>query len=301
MKRFTITGVTRDREYDLTQGKPGSKVVWFTANPNGEAEVVKVILKPKPRLKTLQFDVDFSQLAIKGKGAQGNIVTKNEVHRFSLKEKGHSTLGGRQVWFDPDVLRLNYDGRGNYLGEFQGDDLVLVILNNGQYYTTSFDAANHYPENIMRIEQFRPKYVWTAVLFDADRGYYYLKRFEFEPTSRPQYFISENDKSRLLYLSDQPGARFMVVFGEDEDSREPIEVVAHDFIAVKSFRAKGKRLTNYDILRIDELSPIEVEEWDETGDTEEDDEAGESVGEQQLPERSDDELRDEITGQERLF
>ncbi|MDE6248485.1 MAG: DNA gyrase/topoisomerase IV subunit A [Paramuribaculum sp.] len=159
MKRFNVTGVTRDRDYDLTQGTPGSKVMWFSANPNGEAEVVRVTLKPKPRLKTLQFDIDFSQLAIKGKAAQGNIVTKNEVHRFTLKEKGRSTLGGREVWFDRDVLRLNYDGRGELLGEFQPDDLVLVVLDNGEFYTSSFDVANHYDDNIMRIERLQPKKV----------------------------------------------------------------------------------------------------------------------------------------------
>ncbi|MDE6692031.1 MAG: DNA gyrase/topoisomerase IV subunit A, partial [Muribaculaceae bacterium] len=156
MKRFAVTGITRDKEYDITQGAPGSKICWFSANPNGEAEVVKVTLKPKQRMKSLQLDVDFAKLAIKGKQAMGNLVTKNEVHRFSLKEKGTSTLGGRQVWFDPDVLRLNYDGRGEYLGEFMGDDKVLVILDNGEYYTSSFDAANHYDDHILRIEKYRP-------------------------------------------------------------------------------------------------------------------------------------------------
>ena len=152
MKRFAVTGVSRDKEYNLTQGLPGSKVAWFSANPNGEAEVVKVTLKPKLRLKTLQFDIDFSQLAIKGKQSQGNMVTKNEVHRFTLKEKGASTLGGRQVWFDPDVLRLNYDKRGIYMGEFNGTDQVLVILKSGEYYLSSFDAGNHYEDGILRIE-----------------------------------------------------------------------------------------------------------------------------------------------------
>lgn len=305
MKRFTITGVTRDREYDLTQGKPGTKVVWFTANPNGEAEIVRVTLKPKPRLKTLQLDVDFSELAIKGKGAQGNIVTKNEVHRFSLKEKGRSTLGGRQVWFDPDVLRLNYEGRGDYLGEFQGDDQVLVILKNGEFYTTSFDASNHYPDNILRIERFRPKHVWTAVLFDADQGFYYLKRFTFELSTRPQRFIGENEKSRLIHLTDSFGARFLIVFGEDEESREPLEVIASDFIAVKSFKAKGKRLTNLDMLRIDMLDPLEPEpsEWetDEENGNNESTTDDESTSENDEAIRSDDEVLDEITGQERLF
>ncbi|MDE7449561.1 MAG: DNA gyrase/topoisomerase IV subunit A [Paramuribaculum sp.] len=306
MKRFNVTGVTRDRDYDLTQGTPGSKVMWFSANPNGEAEVVRVTLKPKPRLKTLQFDIDFSQLAIKGKAAQGNIVTKNEVHRFTLKEKGRSTLGGREVWFDRDVLRLNYDGRGELLGEFQPDDLVLVVLDNGEFYTSSFDVANHYDDNIMRIERLQPKKVWTAVLFDADQGFYYLKRFTFEPSAKRQRFIGENEKSRLLYLSDEPGARYRIVFGEEEGARDPLEVTAMDFIAVKSFKAKGKRLTNLDFLRIDALDPVEVEdaEWTEIEDNADDTEAetGDNAeGENMTDEKSDDEIRDELTGQGRIF
>ena len=306
MKRFNVTGVTRDRDYDLTQGTPGSKVMWFSANPNGEAEVVRVTLKPKPRLKTLQFDIDFSQLAIKGKAAQGNIVTKNEVHRFTLKEKGRSTLGGREVWFDRDVLRLNYDGRGELLGEFQPDDLVLVVLDNGEFYTSSFDVANHYDDNIMRIERLQPKKVWTAVLFDADQGFYYLKRFTFEPSAKRQRFIGENEKSRLLYLSDEPGARYRIVFGEEEGARDPLEVTAMDFIAVKSFKAKGKRLTNLDFLRIDALDPVEVEdaEWTEIEDNADDTEAepGDNAeAENMTDEKSDDEIRDELTGQGRIF
>ncbi|MDE5972184.1 MAG: DNA gyrase/topoisomerase IV subunit A, partial [Muribaculaceae bacterium] len=208
MKRFFVTGITRDKEYDLTQGTPGSRVCYFSRNPNGEAEVVRVTLKPKARLNKLQFDVDFGELAIKGKQSRGNIVTRNEVHRFSLRERGASTLGGRKVWFDPDVLRLNYDGRGEYLGEFSGTDLVLVVLRNGEFYTSTFDATNHYEEGILRIERFRQGTVWSAVLFDADQGYPYIKRFAFEPTAKKQRFIGENPASRLIALSDAPGARF---------------------------------------------------------------------------------------------
>ncbi len=304
MKRFAVTGVTRDREYNLTCGTPGSRVAYFTANPNGEAEVVRVTLKPKPRLKTLQFDVDFAEMAIKGRSSRGNIVTRNEVHRFTLKEHGRSTLGGRQVWFDPDILRLNYDGRGDYLGEFGPSDLVLVILDNGEYYTSTFDAANHYEENILRIERFVPEKVWSAVLFDADQGYPYLKRFTFEPSARKQRFIGDNPDSRLLLLSDAPGARYSVTFKEMEGVpvvREPMEVVAAEFIAVKSFRAKGKRLTNLPYAEITELEPVETgetldteaEEATETDDT--DDEPTDFV------EKSDDEIRDELTGQQRIF
>ena len=300
MKRFAVTAVNRDREYNLTPGKPGTKICWFTANPNGEAEVVKVTLKPKLRLNKLQFDVDFADLAVKGKGSRGNIVTKNEVHRFTLKERGQSTLGGRKVWFDPDVLRLNYEGRGNYLGEFLGTDRVLVVLKSGEYYTSTFDAANHYEDSILRIEKFRPKHVWTAVLFDADQGFVYLKRFAFEESARRQRFIGENEKSRLILLSDSPGARFEVRFGSGDEAREPLEVVASEFIAVKSFKAKGKRLTNFDVAEVVELDPIPVEDPEEDEPEEELVETAEA-SEPLIEEKSDDEVRDELTGQQRMF
>ena len=299
MKRFSVTGVTRDKEYNVTQGKPGSKISWFSANSNGEAEVVKVTLKPKPRLKSLQIDVDFSKLAIKGKNSQGNIVTRNEVYRFTLKEKGGSTLGGLNVWFDPDVLRLNTNGCGILLGEFFNDDLVLVILNNGEFYTTNFDVTNHYEDNILRIEKFDPEKVWTAILFDADQGYTYIKRFTFEPSPRKQRYLTENPESRLIILSDNQGARFEVTFSEGDSFREPLEVVAQDFIGVKSFKAKGKRLTTFSYSEIKELEPIELPE-EELADPEEVVEAPEEDT-PTAPEVSDQEIIDEITGQKRLF
>ncbi len=297
MKRFAVTGITRDREYNLTQGKDGSKVVWFSANSNGEAEVVNVTLKPKARLKTLQIDVDFSELAIKGRQSQGNIVTRNEVHRFSLKKKGASTLGGRMVWWDPDVLRINYDGRGVFMGEFGPTDLVLVITRDGQFYTTSFDAGNHFDDNILIIEKFRPGHVWTAILNDADQGYPYIKRFAFEPSARKQRYLGENTDSTLILLSDKPGARFNVTLGGDDAYRGSFEIDAEEFIAVKSFKAKGKRLTNFNVAEIVELEPRPdaVEELAEPGD--DDNESDEIVEE----DRSDDEVRDEINGQQRIF
>ena len=301
MKRFNITGITRDRDYNITQGTKGSKIVWFSANPNGEAEVVKVTLKPIPRLKKLFIDVDFSELSIKGRGARGNLVTRNEVHRFSLKEKGKSTLGGRKVWFDPDILRLNYDARGNYLGEFGPDDLVLVILKNGEYYTSSFDASNHYDDNILRLEKYRPKHVWTAIVRDADQqNYPYLKRFTFEPSAKKQSFIGDNKKSELLWLSDNPGARFELNFSEPDTFRGPVEIHSHEFIAVKSFRSKGKRLTTYLLDSIKELEPDEIEEPEDEimeGPVTETDEPviDEDDG------KSEEEVRDEILGQKRIF
>lgn len=298
MKRFAVTGIRRDQEYDLTQGTAGSRICYFTANSNGEAEVVRVTLKPKARLNKLQFDVDFAELSIKGKQSRGNIVTRNEVHRFSLRERGASTLGGRKVWFDRDVLRLNYDGRGEYLGEFQGTDLVLVILKNGEYYTSTFDATNHYEDNVMRIERFRPNVVWTAILRDADQqNFPYIKRFKFEPTTKKQRFLGENTESQLILLTDAPGAKVKITFGGIDATREPLEVVAAEFIAEKSYKAKGKRLTTYDVDSISEMEPIEVDESEAT-----DEDLDENpVTEPEEPDLSDDEVRDSLLGQERLF
>lgn len=300
MKRFSVTGMTRDKVYDLTQSKPGSKVAWFTANSNGEAESVKVVLKPKARLKTLQFDVDFAELAIKGRGAMGNIVTKNEVHHFTLSRKGQSTLGGRQVWFDHDVLRINYDGRGEYLGEFGPNDLVLVVLDNGEYYTSSFDASNHYEDGIMLIQRFRPDTVWTAILRDADQGNYpYMKRFKFEPSARRQRYLGENERSTLIALSDQDGARFTVTFAGVDEIRMPLTVDAEEFVAVKSLRAKGKRLTTYEVAAITEIEPREKPEPENMASEEPEDSGDEE--DETVPEQSDDEVRDELTGQQRIF
>ena len=255
MKRFAVTGVTRDKEYDLTQGKPGSRVAWFSANSNGEAEILRITFVPKLRMKTAYIDKDFSDIAIKGRQSMGNIVTRNEIHRISLKEKGASTLGGRQVWFDRDVLRLNYDARGEYLGEFHGTDQILVVLENGEYYTSSFDATNHYEANIRIIEKFDANKVWTVVLNDADQGYPYIKRFQFEPTNRKQNFIGENPASDIITMSDKSYPRFQVVFGGGDAFREPMTVEAADFIAVKGYKAKGKRLTTYQLQEVSELEP----------------------------------------------
>ena len=301
MKRFAVTGITRDKEYDLTQGKPGSKVLWFTANPNGEAEVLRITLKPKFRLKVLQFDIDLADLAIKGKQSRGNVVTKNEVHRISLKERGTSTLGGREVWFDPDVLRLNYDGRGQSLGEFAGTDQVLVVCNNGEYYTTSFDSGNHYSDDILRIEKFRPHAVWTAVLFDADQGFVYLKRFEFEPSAKRQSFIGGNPSSRLMILTDVRYPRFDVKFGGADNFRENIIIDADDFIAVKSFKAKGKRISNYEIDTVLEIEPREVPtESPENGTSAgiDNDDADRYNDEKPINQQD---VFDELTGQKKLF
>lgn len=299
IKRFAVTGVTRDKEYDLTQGKPGSRVVWFTANPNGEAEILKITFKPKPRLKCLFIDKDFSDIAIKGRQSMGNIVTKNEIHKISLKEKGGSTLGGRQVWFDRDILRLNYDGRGEYLGEFHGNDQILVIMKNGDFCTTSFDATNHYEADIMIIEKYDSGKTWTAALNDADQGYPYLKRFKLEPTQRKQNFLGENPKSSLILLTDESFPRFEVVFGGNDAFRDPLIIDAEEFIGVKSFKAKGKRISTYTVETINELEPLRKEiPQPEVPEAELPDDTDTVTGSQS---EGNSDILDEITGQMKLF
>lgn len=296
MKRFAVTGITRDKEYDMMQGEKGSKIWWFSANPNGEAETLRVTLKEKPRLKVLQFDISFADLAIKGRQSLGNIVTKNEVHRISLKERGVSTLGGREVWFDWDVLRLNYDGRGQSLGEFNPTDQVLVILKSGEFYMSSFDLSNHYENNILRIEKYRDGVVWTAVLNDADQGYPYIKRFTFEPSSKKQSFIGENPNSELLLLTDDVYPRVKVTLGGADAFREPLIIDAEEYIGAKSFKAKGKRLTTFATEKIEWIEPREVPE-EELPQSEVDLEV-ETATEEVI---NQNDVRDELTGQQRLF
>ncbi len=258
-KRFNVTSVTHDREYDLTTGEPGSRVLYFTANPNGEAELVHVLLKPAARLKKQVFEYDFSSLMVKGRQSRGNLFTRNQVHKITLKSRGGSTLGGRQVWFDHDVHRLNYDGRGQALGEFFSGDLVLVVLDNGEFYTTDFDVNNHYAPNILRIEKFDPHAVWTAVLIDADHyGFPYIKRFAFERTAngRRQTFMGSNPDNRLILLTREAYPRLRVTFGEAESFREPIEIDVESFVGVKSFKAKGRRITTFAVERVEELEPL---------------------------------------------
>ncbi|NLO71754.1 MAG: DNA gyrase/topoisomerase IV subunit A [Porphyromonadaceae bacterium] len=256
IKRFAVTSITRDREYDLTRGEDGSRVLYFSANPNAEAEVVRVTLKPRPRLKNLVIEKDFSDIAIKGRQSQGNILTKNDVHRITLKQKGGSTLGGREVWFDRDVRRLNYDERGDYLGEFFSDDLVLVLTTNGEYRTTNFDLSNHFESEILTIKKFDPNKVWTVALYDADQDYYYLKRFQLEPTPKLTSFLGENPDSKLMLISGKTYPRIEVIFGGEDEHREPLDIDAEEFIGVKGFRAKGKRITTYNVAAINELEPI---------------------------------------------
>ena len=307
MKRFNITSITRDRENDLTQGTPGSRVLYFTANPNGEAEVIKVTLDASVQATNPRANIflerSFADILIKGRASKGNLLTKKPVHRIALKSLGHSTLGGRKVWFDPDVNRLNYDEHGQLLGEFFDNDQILVVLKNGDYYLTNFDANNHYEDNILRIEKYQPETVWTAVLFDADnQGYPYMKRFLMEATKRKQNFLGENTLSKMVLLSDQVYPLVQVVYGGKDEFRGSEDFDAEQFIAVKGYKAKGKRLTTYDIESIVELEPVrfpEVPEDSEDPELPEDPEAPE------LPEdpdagKSRQQIIDEMTGQLRL-
>ncbi len=268
MKRFAVTGVARDKEYDLTQGKPGSRVMYFTANPNGEAEVIKIQLKPALHLKKLEVIKDLSELAIKSRTARGNVLTKYEVKAITLKQKGHSTLGGRKVWFDPDVLRLNYDGQGMYLGEFVEEDRILVITTNGDYYLTTFELTAHFDQNIWRIEKFDRDKVWSLAMWNADLGYYYGKRFQLDAQLKVQNMLGENSDSKMTILTDREEAMFRITFVDE--TKLPIEVNMSDFIEAKSAKAKGKRFSTLDIAKIEDITPEPevIEELDEEGENE---------------------------------
>ena len=256
IKRFNITSIVRDREYDVTKGTPGSRIVYFTANPNGEAEVIKVTLKPNPRYRLHSLEKDFSEILIKGRQAQGNILTKRNVSKISLKERGGSTLGGRKVWFDEAVFRLNYEERGRFLGEFDSDDKILVALDNGEYYTTNFDSTNRYETNIVKLEKFDPEKIYTAALFDANlNNYPYLKRFCFEEFNNRQNYLG-NPKSKLVFLTDVPYPRVKVTFAGEDKERDPLILDAEEFIAVKGFKARGKRITTFEVGKIEEMEPL---------------------------------------------
>ncbi len=297
IKRFNVTSIVRDRDYDVTQGTKGSRIVYFSANPNGEAETIRVILKPKPRMRVLQFEKDFSEIAIRGRGTKGNILTRNTVHRIQLKEKGVSTLGGRKVWYDPDVLRLNYDEEGKFLGEFSGEDKILVVKENGDFRTINFDLSNHFEPGIIAIEKFDEHKVWAAALFDSSQGYAYLKRFTFEELRSIANFMGEEEGSKLFLLTDTVYPRVKVTFGGKDKSREPLEIDVEEFIGQKSYRAKGKRIANFEVMDVEELEPTRFPEPSkeekstkvEVDNDEDDDDVNDS------------DLLDEITGQMKLF
>ena len=299
IKRFNVSAITRDREYDITNGTPGSKVVYFTANPNGEAEIIKVTLDPAPKLKKIFFDKDFSEVGIKGRAAKGVILTKFQIHRIGLKSHGHSTLGGRKVWYDPDVNRLNYDEHGRLLGEFNDGEQILVILKNGDYYLSGFDVNVHFEDNVVHLEKYDADKVWSCVLFDADnQAYPYVKRFLMEASKKKQNYLGENPNSQQILLTDQVYPRIQINYGGADEFRGAEEVDVEQFIAVKGYKAKGKRLTTYQIESIVELEPTRypTEPSEPTTPVEEEEEnLDPDAG------KSQQQVLDELTGQQTLF
>lgn len=261
-KRFAITSVTRDKEYDITQGKPGSNILWFSVNHNGEAETVKIYFRARPKLKKLNMEYDFSELAIKGKISRGNLVTKNAIQKISLRAKGISTIGGKSIWFDTDVQRLNEDGRGMLLGEFSGNDKIIAVFKNGTYYTTSYDLSNRYQGDLLLIEKYDENKVYAALYYDGEN--FYIKRFSFPPSDNsPASFISDNKGAYLADFSADKHPQFMVTFTGRQEHREPEKFDAEEFIAKKGIMAKGNRCHRYDILKVEFIEPLHKPEDDE--------------------------------------
>ncbi|MCC8088781.1 MAG: DNA gyrase/topoisomerase IV subunit A [Rikenellaceae bacterium] len=284
MKRCAITSITRDREYDITKGAPGSAILYMSVNPNGEAEVLKIYFKPRPRLKKLIVDMDFSELAIKGRQSQGNLFTRYGIHKIVLKEQGTSTLGGQNIWFDEDIRRLNADGRGTLLGEFAGDDKIVVITSAGGYYTSGFDLSQHFPEDTMIVERYDPEKIYSVVYYDANQKFFYLKRFAFESTEKLQPFIEESPGSYMVGISEDNYPQVRIVFGGRNEGRPDEIVDAEEFIGIKSHRAKGKRLTILDVAKIEFAEPLRKDP-DPVGEEE-------PIGESDINETSDDQEDD---------
>ena len=263
-KRFAITSITRDKEYNITQGTPGSEIMWFSVNHNGEAETVKIYFKPKPKLKKLNMEYDFSELAIKGKLSRGNLVTKNAIQRISLKSKGISTIGGKDIWFDTDVNRLNEEGRGDHLGQFSGDDKILAIFKDGTWCTTSYDLSNRYQGDLLRIEKYDENKIYAALYFDGPSKQFYIKRFSFPVNDNaPASFIPEGKGTYLADFSADKHPQFMVTFTGRQEHREPEKFDAEAFIAKKGITAKGNRCHRYDVLKVEFIEPLEKPEEDE--------------------------------------
>ena len=260
-KRFAITSVTRDKEYDITTGEPSSKILWFSANHNGEAESVKIYLRPRPKLKKNIMEYDFSTLAIKGKTSRGNLVSKNPIQRIVLKSKGVSTISGKDIWYDADIQKLNDDGRGLYLGQFNTDDKVLAIFKNGSYYTTSFDLVNRYQGEVLRIEKFDPDKTFSVLYWDAGVKAFYVKRFSFTLSdNNPVLFIAEGKNSYLVDICDDKHPQMLVSFGGKNESREPEKVDVEEFIAKKGLSAKGKKCHSLEVKKVEFIEPLEKAE-----------------------------------------
>ncbi len=256
-KRFFVTGTIRDKEYDLTKGNPKSKVLWLSANRNGEAEVLEVKFKPRYRMQKLLDLLDFKSIEIKNRGAQGNIFSKNAIQKITLKEKGVSTIGGTKIWFDKEIKRINLEERGEYLGEFFEDDKIISLTQKGMFITNTFDLSTRFEEDILFVRKFNPKDIFTAIYFDAGQSYYYLKRFTLETSFGLQSFIDpDNPNSTLTELSTDDFPQVEVIFG-GKHAKKPIELIdAEEFIGVKSFRAKGKRVSTFEIDKIRFTTPL---------------------------------------------
>ena len=257
MKRCAIKAITRDKEYNLTKGTPKSDLLYLTVNPNGEAEVLKVYFKPRPRLKKLIVDLDFSTLAIKGRQSQGNLFSRYGIHKIVLKERGTSTLAGQNIGFDEDIHRLNTDGRGMLLGEFKGDDKIVVWTSKNQYYITGYDVQQHFPDDTVLVQKFEADKVYSLCYFDGTQGYYYMKRFALESSDKMQFFLDEDGSCRFICVTDKAGAKLQITYKGAHATRPADEIDVDEFVGVKSHRAKGKRLTTYDV---DTLTFIEPEE-----------------------------------------
>ena len=262
-KRFNVTSVTRDKEYDITTGAPGSAILWFTVNHNGEAETVRIYLRPKPKLKKTQLEYDFSTLGIKGKASRGNLVSKNSIQKIVMKSKGVSTIGGKDIWYDADVQRLNEDGRGIHLGEFSGEDRVLAIFKDGTYYTTNYETVNKYQGEVLRIEKLDIGKTWTALYWDAGAKAFYIKRFSFaESNNSPVSFIAEGRNSYLVDIADDLHPQVVVTFGGKYAHREPEIIDAEEYIAKKGLTAKGKKCHAYDLSKVEFTEPLHKPEDD---------------------------------------
>ncbi len=279
IKRFAVNSITRDKEYPVTAGNKGSKVLYFSANPNGEAEVVHVKLRPRPNLKKLKFDYDFADLAIKGRAAKGNILSKHIVSKVELKEKGSSTLAPRQIWFDDVVQRLNADGRGTYLGSFKGEDKILAIYQGGYYRTTGFDLATRFDEDLVLVEKYDPEKPISAVYWEGEKEQFNVKRFKAEVSQKPVTFITEHEKSALEYATTHPEPKVILQFDKRSNDREDEEIDIAEFISVKGVTAMGNRLTAYKVKAMDRIEP-EIEE-PEVEDVDEPEEIDEVVDETQ--------------------
>ena len=261
VKRFSITGVTRDKEYDITQGKPDSQLLWFSANPNGEAEVLKIFLKPRPKLKKLIFEFDFASIAVKGRASMGNILSKNPLHKIQLKSKGVSTIGGKPIWFDPDINRLNEDAHGIPLGEFHSNDQILAICKDGHYYTTNYDLSNRYQGDILKVEKLDSQKTYSAIYFDGESKDFYIKRFSFEPSINVvSLFISDAPGSYFVELSDEQFPQVLIEFGGKHEKRPAETIDVEQFIGKKGFKAKGKKATTFEVASIRFIEPLQKDE-----------------------------------------